>query len=690
MTALPRIRHLSLLLVASHAGLVLLLALLLLLAGGGTIRAAIQQRAQVQATRSAAEALARLADQRREVAVVAGLLAERPTLQRQVERSQRVAAQRFLAAFLQASQVDYLRVEHGGQAFAEAGKAPPSPGAAGLQVDPGDGSFWIVEAQASAPAGTRVLAARRIAASTIAGSVTGDEQLALLAADARAARAGGDVAAEAAYRHVRATGVAETLGRSARHAALRIEPVRGDDGDVAALLTLAIPASAARRDTLAWLGAFALSTLLAATAAALLAAWIARRIAQPFAALARASERLAVGDLATPVPVPATSLQEPLMMARNLEGMRRDLRLARSRERRQRQDLEAVLDGVEDGIVALDGEGTIRYANRAFLALVDRDAQDVAGAAFHALLVPLPGDAAAAAPASAAAALPVLPAGGSQRTGRFRAGERELTLVLRTCRALVQHQVVMVHEQTSIEIARAMRDAVVANLSHEFQTPLAAQIASIELLLDHLRASGDAIAVQLAESQSRGALRLSQLVENLLDSVRLESGEMRLRRDAVELPALVRSAVDLMRPLIAQREQQVVLDLPAQERSLRGDARRLSQVVVNLLANANKFAPDQSTIRVELAWEEDTVALWVEDEGPGLPPLGRHADLFAPFRRAPGEEPSQRGTGLGLAIARALVERHQGRVVLAAARHGSGARIGVVLPLEPRIEVDTA
>jgi signal transduction histidine kinase len=159
---------------------------------------------------------------------------------------------------------------------------------------------------------------------------------------------------------------------------------------------------------------------------------------------------------------------------------------------------------------------------------------------------------------------------------------------------------------------------------------------------------------------------------------------MRLRREPVDMPAVVQAAVDLMRPLTLQRKQQVALDLPTSDRMLLGDPRRLSQVAVNLLANANKFAPDESTIRVELVWGEETVSLWVEDEGPGLPPLARRSDLFAPFRRAPGEDPSQRGTGLGLTIVRALVERHHGEVVVAVSKHGKGARLGVVLPLEPR------
>jgi K+-sensing histidine kinase KdpD len=225
-----------------------------------------------------------------------------------------------------------------------------------------------------------------------------------------------------------------------------------------------------------------------------------------------------------------------------------------------------------------------------------------------------------------------------------------------------------------------MRDRILANLSHEFQTPLSAQIASIELLRDHLQGGADPIASRLADAQFRGTMRLSQLVDNLLESVRIESGELRLRHQAVELPDVVRDAIELMQPLLDQREQRVVASV-GHGPALVGDPQRLSSVVVNLLANANKFAPDRTQIWVDVEWADTDVTLWVEDEGPGLP-VSPGTDLFAPFRRSPDEEPSQRGTGLGLAIVHAIVRAHGGHVRVVAPLHGRGARIGIVLPLE--------
>ena len=103
------------------------------------------------------------------------------------------------------------------------------------------------------------------------------------------------------------------------------------------------------------------------------------------------------------------------------------------------------------------------------------------------------------------------------------------------------------------------------------------------------------------------------------------------------------------------------------------------------MANANKFAPDQTSIWVQMEWLPDTVTVWVEDEGPGLSSLGGTEDLFAPFRRSPHEEPSQRGSGLGLAIVHAIVTAHGGEVRVARPVYGEGARIGIVLPVEASV-----
>jgi signal transduction histidine kinase len=107
-------------------------------------------------------------------------------------------------------------------------------------------------------------------------------------------------------------------------------------------------------------------------------------------------------------------------------------------------------------------------------------------------------------------------------------------------------------------------------------------------------------------------------------------------------------------------------------------ATRLTQVLVNLLANANKFGPEGSTIRVGGDAADAQVRLWVEDEGPGAPDL-EHASIFDRFHRSSDQEPEPRGLGLGLWIVRSIVERHGGTV--AAGRGPEGrTRFTITLP----------
>jgi signal transduction histidine kinase len=240
-------------------------------------------------------------------------------------------------------------------------------------------------------------------------------------------------------------------------------------------------------------------------------------------------------------------------------------------------------------------------------------------------------------------------------------------------------QVQVMRDETEVEATRRLRDAVLANISHEFRTPLSAQLASIELLLDQLPELTTEQIGALVLSLQRGTLRLTQLIDNLLESVRIEAGQSALRRRPVSVDEVVEQALELTRPLLDQRRQEVVVELPYPLPPLSGDAPRLTQVFVNLLANANKFAPSGSTIRIGGAVEKAAVTLWVEDQGPGLPASATDT-LFVPFVRAsaPSEEPESGGMGLGLWIVKSIVERHGGRVETRSSANGT--RMSVTLP----------
>jgi signal transduction histidine kinase len=153
-----------------------------------------------------------------------------------------------------------------------------------------------------------------------------------------------------------------------------------------------------------------------------------------------------------------------------------------------------------------------------------------------------------------------------------------------------------------------------------------------------------------------------RLIDNLLESVRIEAGQLAIRRQALDPGDSAREAAELVGPLLAQRQLRLEFALPPlAPGAISGDAQRLVQVWVNLLANAIKFAPEGSLIRIGGEAGPGECRLWVEDEGPGVP-AGDPALLFERFQRADGSEPEAPGLGLGLWIVRSIVERHAGRV----------------------------
>jgi signal transduction histidine kinase len=241
-------------------------------------------------------------------------------------------------------------------------------------------------------------------------------------------------------------------------------------------------------------------------------------------------------------------------------------------------------------------------------------------------------------------------------------------------------QVQVLRDETELEAARRTRDTVLANISHEFRTPLAAQLASIELLRDGIGSMSVDGQRELVSSLHRGTQRLAWLIDNLLESVRIEAGQLAIRHQDVDLDDVIVAARELIEPLIAQRGQRIEVEVGDGVPMIRGDQQRLAQVLVNLLANANKFAPPDSVIRIGARGRDGGgLAFWVEDQGVAAPGI-EDERLFEQFRRANGDsDRDETGLGLGLFIVRSIVERHGGTVRLERTAEGS-TRATVELP----------
>ena len=343
-------------------------------------------------------------------------------------------------------------------------------------------------------------------------------------------------------------------------------------------------------------------------------------------------------------------------LAATLETMRRQLRDASAEVERRRSELEAVVAAVAEGVLAVDRDRRVRFLSAPAGALLGVEPAAALGMFCGDLLRAT--DERGERPCDESC--PILHA-------RFRGAARAVesieppggarSAVVRASPPADGLQVVILAEETPVEAAQRARDAAVADLAHELQTPLAAQAASLELLRERAVRT-DPGALELVLALEAGTLRLRRLIDNLLESVRIESGELSLHRVEVHLDEVIEEAVAHAGPLLARQGQHLELDLPHPLPPLAADPGRLAQVFVNLLSNASKYAPSGSTVRVGGRVGADAIELWVEDEGPGFPP-GAAPESAGRFRRA-GADPRAPGTGLGLWISRSILERHGG------------------------------
>ena len=157
-----------------------------------------------------------------------------------------------------------------------------------------------------------------------------------------------------------------------------------------------------------------------------------------------------------------------------------------------------------------------------------------------------------------------------------------------------------------------------ANIAHEFRTPLAALTASIELLLDQAPDLSAAELQELLNALHLGSLALQALVDNLLEGASIEAGRFRVYPHPTDLSAIVAEAAQWMQPLLEKRQQRLEVIPAVSPLTVRADAKRTVQALVNLLSNASKYSPEASTITIRVEDAGEYARLSVCDQGPGL------------------------------------------------------------------------
>jgi PAS domain S-box-containing protein len=250
---------------------------------------------------------------------------------------------------------------------------------------------------------------------------------------------------------------------------------------------------------------------------------------------------------------------------------------------------------------------------------------------------------------------------------------RDITALKRTQEALL-----VAKEQA--EIANRAKSTFLANMSHELRTPLNAIVGFSEMMKLGVfgRLGDDRYGGYVADIHASG-LHLLDIINDLLDLAKIEAGKMQIEESVIVLDALVSQVARLMREQAQQAGVHLAAALDPTLPRLRGDARAIKQILLNLVSNAIKFTPRDGAVTIAALADAGGLALRVTDTGIGIAP-DDIARLMQPFTQLETAEVRRHtGTGLGLALVQAMAELHGGAVTIAS-EPGRGTEVAVRLP----------
>ena len=401
---------------------------------------------------------------------------------------------------------------------------------------------------------------------------------------------------------------------------------------------------------------------LAAAAVALLLAWLfSRTVSRPISELSGVARAIAAGDLAQRPSLVAPGEVGDLASA--LHRMSEQLAARLAALERDDALMTALVDSLDEGVIAVDAAGTVVRVNSAARTLV--------GITAH---VPFPSDQLPRDPALRAALGDAI--GGDGTDGvELHLGGKTLLLTARPLHG-GGGAVLAVLDLTPIRRLETVRRDFVANVSHELKTPLTVIGGFAETLADH--DPPEAQRRQFVEAIRGSALRMQRLVDDLLDLSRIESGGWQPHIAAVNLAALVSESAAAIAEAAERKGVAVRIEAADDAATLHADGTAVRQVLANLAENALRHTAAGS-ITLFARREGGRIAVGVSDTGTGI--AAEHLPrIFERFYRAdPGRARAAGGTGLGLAIVKHLVEAHGGRVAATSAP-GAGTTVTAWFP----------
>ena len=389
-----------------------------------------------------------------------------------------------------------------------------------------------------------------------------------------------------------------------------------------------------------------------------LGVWQSQRLSRPIVDLAEAAGKFRQGNLEAPVSI-QSSVLEISQLANTLEDARIALQHSMEQLQAEKAWIEHLLNSIVEGTLTLDAQNRITFASAGVSKIIEREPPQLIGHKVDEVFLATEGDVAFS---------QQLPSVGQQRRVSIKLinGQERLLSVSKANLippvASDANRALVIRDVTNEEYIHRLLGDFMANITHEFRTPLAALEASSELLLDNLHSLSQTETKDLLVSLNLGIINLQTLIDNLIEAASIEAGRFKVSLQPVPFEVILREAQEIMQPLMERYELRLVLAPPTESILVMADRKRTVQILVNLLSNAIKHSPANGLIKINYAFNANRLRIEVIDEGGGVPPEQR-SNLFRRFSHLDVHtERTKPGLGLGLSVVKAIVEAQQGEV----------------------------
>jgi two-component system sensor histidine kinase ResE len=392
--------------------------------------------------------------------------------------------------------------------------------------------------------------------------------------------------------------------------------------------------------------------------------------------LANAAAEFRQGNLDSQI-----SVQSPVWEIDQLSNTLEDGRIALRHSLQQLQAekawIEHLLNSIVEGMLTLDNENRITFASAGISKITGLETDQLIGRSIDDIFLPLEAE------VDFSSQLPAL---GQQRrlSVKLRNGQERLLSISKSKlvppEASSSNRALVIRDVSNEEYIHRLLGDFMANITHEFRTPLAALEASSELLLDNLHNLSPAEIEELLVSLNLGIINLQTLIDNLIEAASIEAGRFKVSLQPVRFDMILKEALKIIQPLAAKYSLKLISQPIEDSAVVMADERRTVQALVNLLSNAIKHSPENGLIRIKHEIIEKHLRVEIIDEGSGVP-LGQRGNLFRRFAHLDtANERARQGAGLGLSVVKEIVEAQQGEVGITELAEG-GTSFWFTLPL---------